>query len=423
MRTEILLDHEPAADGRVVRLLLRVQSEAAARAERRPLNLSLVLDRSGSMHGAKLAAARDAAAMLVRRLSPDDTVSVVAYDDTVTTVAAPAKGDAQATLPREIERIETGGSTNLSGGWLRGREFVAQNLLPTGVNRVILLTDGLANVGIRDPQQLTGLAAQAKAAGVTTTAIGFGSDYDERLLRAMADAGGGSMYYIENVDQAASIFGDELQDLFDLGAQNVAVLVRPGPAARLMAVHHDYASTAGPDGLRIELGDVYAREPKPLLVEMLVAGNTAGETKVAELVVSGDVITEAGIERQVITLPVLLDAAAAPHVEPEVQRELLLQVAAKARREALERRDRGDWDGAAGVLAAAAEKLERAEIADASLREEAEDARAMSRRLASRADSAADRKYMYQRSYDAQRGRSFKQELIRRMKKEEPPEA
>lgn len=96
MKTTILLDHEPVDAGRVVRMLLRVEAEALSRTDRLPLNLSIVLDRSGSMHGGKLHAARAAAALLVRRLSPDDMVSVVAYDDVVHTVAEPAKGAQQA---------------------------------------------------------------------------------------------------------------------------------------------------------------------------------------------------------------------------------------------------------------------------------------------------------------------------------------
>ena len=79
----------------------------------------------------------------------------------------------ERTLPRQIERIETGGMTNLSGGWLKGRELVARNLLERGVNRVLLLTDGQANVGITDMPRLTGLAQQAKRERVTTTTIGF----------------------------------------------------------------------------------------------------------------------------------------------------------------------------------------------------------------------------------------------------------
>jgi Ca-activated chloride channel homolog len=426
MKTSILLDHEPAPGGRLVRALLRIEAEAAPPGDRLPLNLSLVLDRSGSMHGGKLEAARAAAALLVRRLSPDDVVSVVAYDDQVQTVALPAQGAAQATLPRQIESIHTGGSTNLSGGWLRAHELVAENLLTRGVNRIILLTDGLANVGLTDPQQLTGLAAQGKQTGVGTTTIGFGTDYDEALLRAMADAGGGNMYYIENRDQAAAIFADELQGLLDLGAQNVAVLVEPGPAARVVAVHHDYPSAQRGDGLRLELGDIHAREPKPLLVELLLGDDAAGDVLAVTFTISGDVLTADGaVERRTITLPVTVAASEGARIEPEVRRELLLLAAARARREALHLRERGEHDAAADTLRKAGSLL-RSDTAfghDAELQEEASDLSAAVLSFDAHTVSAADEKYHYQRAYSSMSGRRKKAELIRRLKHDEEPPA
>jgi Ca-activated chloride channel homolog len=417
MNTSILLEHQPVEGGRVVRALLRIQADAPERADRLPLNLSLVLDRSGSMHGHKLDAARRAAALLVRRLAPSDVVSVVAYDDGVETVALPATGDAQADLPKRIEAIETGGSTNLSGGWLRGRELVAGGKLERGVNRIILLTDGRANVGITDAQPLTGLASQGKAAGVTTTTIGFGADYDEGLLRGMADAGGGNMYYIEDADQAAAIFNDELQGLLDLGAQNVAVTVQPGPAAEVVAVHHDYPSSPVAGALRLELGDIYAREPKPLLVEVLVRDDASPDVPALTFVVSGDVLLPDGaVEHRVVTLPVTVAASEGARVEPEVQREMILLAAARARREALDRQATGDFQGAANALRAAGGMLREVApfSADAELQEEAADLDLLASSYDAHLISEADRKYMYQRSYSRSTGRQKKAELIRR---------
>src|SRR5689334_6434217 len=273
MQHTVLVDYELAVaqQGFTVRALLKLQGKAPTATNRIPLNLAVVLDRSGSMAGDKLAAARDAAAMLVRRLHPDDTVSVVAYDDQVTTVAEPATGAAQTGLTSQIGSIHPGGSTNLSGGWLRARELVARGKRDGGVNRVMLLTDGLANVGITAPDQLLGLCRTACGAGITTTTIGFGADYDEKLLRGMADAGGANMWYIERADQAADVFAEELDGLLTLSAQTVAVEIRPASVVTLTAVRHQYPSATMPNGAcRLELGDLYAREPKSVLVELFV---------------------------------------------------------------------------------------------------------------------------------------------------------
>lgn len=202
--------------------------------------------------------------------------------------------------------------------------------------------------------------------------------------------------------------------------------VRPAAAARLVAVHHDYPSSNDGSVLRVELGDLYAREPKPLLAEFLVAGDVTLPAAVAELVVSGDVLLEDGrVERQTITLPVTLSNEAA-HIEPEVSRELLLLETARARREALARRERGDFDGAADVLNVARTKLREAGLDDGELMEEQEDLRLMEQSLVSATFMEADAKYMHQRAYNSSTGRRKKDELIRRMKQErnvEPPKA
>jgi Ca-activated chloride channel family protein len=334
MKTTVLLDHEPVPDGGwMVHALRRIEGEAPKDRERAPLNLSLVLDRSGSMSGDKLAAALRAAAMLVRRLSPDDTVSVVAFDNDVAVVAPPATGEAQENLPDLIRTIEVGGSTNLSGGWLRGRELVAAHLRGGGVNRVLLLTDGQANVGITDPGQLTGLCATAAARGVTTTTVGFGADFDEALLTAMADAGRGATYYIEQVDQASGVFEEELEGLLSIAAQNIRITVEPGAGVEHVKVLHDYPSHVDGQALTLEVGDLYAREPRGVLAAFLVPASGVGATGTAELgcfTIKADVLTEAGgVELHEIALPLTLSPEAGGRVEPEVRKEILLLDAAR----------------------------------------------------------------------------------------------
>ena len=423
MRTTILLDHEETPAGRVVRALLRLEGDVPTSATRVPLNLSLVLDRSGSMGGGKLVAAREAAALLVRGLALEDVVSVVAYDDEVSVISEPVSGTGGADVPARIERIETGGSTNLSGGWLRGRELVQSRLAAGGVNRVVLLTDGQANVGLTRHDQLVGMCRAGREHGVSTTTIGFGQDYDEVLLRDMADAGGGNAYYIERSDQAAAIFGDELQGLLGLGAQNVRVEVRPAAAVTLAAVHHEYPRTTAADGaLRLDLGDLYAREPRSLLCEFLVTADAGQATSlpVATLVVTADVVVAEGIEHRRVELPITVSPADGPRVDADIQRELLLLEAARARREALEAERAGEYERGRAHLVAAHTRLSAFAAGDPQLGEEAEDLALSATLYEAREVVEADRKYLRHRAYNVTTGRAAKSELIRRTRRQAP---
>ncbi len=423
MKTTIYLDHQPAEGGteHVVHVLLRLEGEAPPGDRRAPLNLSLVLDRSGSMAGEKLEAAKEAAVQLVRRLAPEDVVSVVAYDDEVRTVAEPGTGGEQAGLTHAIQAIRPGGSTNLSGGWLKGRELVARNRRDGAVNRVLLMTDGLANAGIVDHDQLVGLAATAGREGVGTTTIGFGDGYNERLLRGMADAGLGGTYYIEHADQATEVFGAEIDGLLALSAQNVEVEVRPAAGATLALIHHAYAGADVEGGRRLSLGDLYAREPKSLLAQFLVPASEGDEAvDVATLVVTADVVSAAGVERRELRLPITASLAGGAVVSPEVRREMLLLAAADARTKALEHRDRGEFDEARKCLEATSRRL-RAEMpaGDERLAEEVDDLAAMAERFEEDGVmlSEADAKYLYQRAYSSSTSRMRSSDVISRSKR------
>ena len=419
MNTTVLLDQEQHAHGNVVRALLKIEGEAPTDANRTRLNLSIVLDRSGSMHGAKLHAAREAAALLVQRLAPEDVVSVVAYDDNVRTVAQPAQGTQQ--LSHVIRSIEAGGSTNLSGGWLRGRDYAAGNVAPKTASRVLLLTDGLANVGITDHDQLVGLCAGANENGIRTSTIGFGRDYDEVLLGRMAEAGGGHMHYIEHADQAAAIFAEELAGLLSLAAQNLTLNIAPCAAVRQVAVHHSYPRCQTPSGLRLELGDLYAREPKLVLVEFLLPTTAQDPLEVARLVLQGTVIgADGSVKQQEIALDITTSFAEGPVSNAEVRRELLLLEAAKVRAEVLEDQRRGNYDVAMHKMLKVSEKLVQYSAGDAQVEEEAADIKLLAERMSEEKWTAAESKYMYQRSYDSSRAMRKKQEHIARLQRQKP---
>ena len=414
MRTTLLLDHCPREPhGWSVRALLHIQGTAPADASRSPLNLSLVIDRSGSMQGAKLRAARAAAAHLVRRLRPEDRLSIVVYDDQVDTLVPTTQASNAQDILRAIRQIDAGGSTNLSGGWLRGRELVAETHDAHALNRVLMLTDGQANVGIQDPAQLAALTASARERGITTTTIGFGEDYDEHLLRAMSDEGGGQLYYIERPDQAPGVFAHEIDGLLDVCAQNVTVEFRPEPGV-LITCRHSYPMVAGRANT-FSLGDLYAAEPKPVLFEILLDhAPPLIDLQIATVVVSATVIENGQIEQRTISLPININLSQGAHTEPVIEREALLLEAARAREAAMEAQQQGDFNGARNTLLFTQRKLRQAGLDDADLIEEAQDLDSLAASMDPASFTAADSKYLYQRSQDAMRGVYSKKDLIAR---------
>jgi Ca-activated chloride channel family protein len=200
------------------------------------VNIAFVLDRSGSMGGEdKFGLAARAVREGIEQLAPTDRFAVVVYDGEVDVIAPARAADAAAKREaiRSLQEVGPRGSTDLGGGWMRGAEQVAEALATNGVNRVLLLTDGLANHGITDPSELCRHAAELRARGVSTSTFGVGTDFDERLLGGMADAGGGAFRYIERPDQIRPYLAAEVGELLEVTAR----------AAELRI--------AGPEGLRV----------------------------------------------------------------------------------------------------------------------------------------------------------------------------
>ena len=178
--------------------------------QRQPVALAMVIDRSGSMAGAKLQAACAAAQQLVRQLTPADRISVISFDSEVRTVV-PLSPPSEEAITR-IGRIRSGGQTALFDGWRRHGVAAAGEDLQHHQKRVLLLTDGQANVGLRRLQRWP-LGRNSPGGAISTSCIGLGEDYEERLLLSMAEAGGGNLVHLTAPQQLEAIFQAELEGL------------------------------------------------------------------------------------------------------------------------------------------------------------------------------------------------------------------
>jgi Ca-activated chloride channel homolog len=365
MKADIRMEHQLLAVeaehevNAMLELVAPGRDEAAARP---PLSLAVVIDRSGSMEGEKLETTKRCARFLVDRLLPTDRLALITYDDEVELVAPLAPVDAAA-LGHAIAGIWSGGSTNLSGGWLKGAE-VLLGADGDGPRKVLLLTDGHANVGVADPVRLAGMAREAAANGVGTSTVGFGHGFDEDLLTAIADAGHGNAYFAATPDDAPGIFAQEFEGLLSLVAQNVSVEIRPSEDVQLLAVLNEYPGVGVPGGVQLQLGDAYADERRRVVFRLHIPGMAQlGVAKVADVV-----IRYAGVGERIalheVTVPMvvnLVSADEAASVEPdaEVVEEVLVLEAAKAQDEAIRRADGGDLEGARKLLHEVSEKLRR----------------------------------------------------------------
>ena len=314
------------------------------------------------MAGPKLEITKECAAFLVRRLAPTDELALITYDEEVQLLSPlVAVGDAGPTLLQVIGGIFPGGSTNLSGGWLKGMEALrATN--GAGPRKVLLLTDGLANVGITDPAALVQMTGKAAGAGVGTSTIGFGADFAEELLTQMADDGGGNAHYAPTPDQAPAIFAEEFEGLVSLVAQNVSAEIRPSKDVAMLGVLNEYPAVEVPGGVQVQLGDATARMRRRVVFQLHIPEVASlGVAKVADVVIRyvsvGEEIAQHQVKLPITVNMVSADEAKAVEGDQDVVEEVLILKAARAQEEARNKADEGDFEAAQALLRTAGDEL------------------------------------------------------------------
>lgn len=250
--------------------------EAGAR--RTPVNVSIVLDRSGSMSGEKIRKAREAAIMAIDRLGPDDIVSLVAYNHTVQVLVPATKVRDRNEIYRRIRRIMADGNTALFAGVSKGSHEVRKFMERNRVNRVILLSDGLANVGPSSPGDLADLGRSLIEEGISVTTIGLGQGYNEDLMVQLARASDGNHAFARTASDLARIFGFEFGDVLSVVAKEVEIHIRCAPGVRPIRVLGRRADINGQE-IVTSMNQLYANQEKYLMVEVEVPEDREGRRR------------------------------------------------------------------------------------------------------------------------------------------------
>jgi len=344
-----------------VSLLLELTAPPGdAERQRAPSTLEVVLDRSGSMHGERLAAAKGALDRLIGRLDARDRLGVVTFDDAVDVVIPAAPVADKHALRQRIAAIESGNMTNLSSGYLRGIQEAARASDGAGAT-LLLLSDGHANTGVTDGGALGDIARRAAGNRIATSTLGIGLDYDEALMSTIARGGSGNALFAEEPDTAGAMVAGEVDGLLDQVVQAASLLIRPAGEVAGITLFNDLPAQTVPGGVMIELGDFYAAEQRKLVLTLDVPAMPAlGLAQVAELELS--YVELPSLKAHTVTAPVHVnvvpgDEAAGRIPDPVVRTELAYQRAQESKRragEALRRRDVGE---AHTYYSAAAEAL------------------------------------------------------------------
>lgn len=423
MRAEFSLDYDVVTVEQPQKLYLMAQFTAGTAAgdqARRPLNLSLVIDRSGSMAGDKINYTRHAAQFLVQHLGSRDILSIVLYNDKVETLLPPEPVQRKDAINQQIDGIRVFGTTNLSGGWLEGCTQVATNQSPDYLNRVILMSDGLANRGVTDTPTLVSMALQKQDEGISTTAMGLGNDFNEDLMMEIAHAGGGAFYFIESPEVTPVIFKEELSGLLNVVGQNLTISITTTDHVSLVNQLNAYPMSSDSTTLSYRLGDIFGDEVKTLVLELSIpAMKSIGEAQIATLRFEYDEIKGDKTEHQSMELPVMVNVQPPGEVpqlaDPDVAESVILLKAAQARRQAVKNADAGNYKQAAEGLRSAAQEMEAFGLDNDTLKEEYESLLKQAKRMDRGSENydAYSRKTMVTQSFYTMTNRHDDTQMLR----------
>ena len=338
------------ARGSSIRYLLASITAPAAprRAERLPVNIALILDRSGSMDGEnKFPLAVEAVKQSLRLLTPADRVSIVVFDERVdvilpsTFVTAEAKKQAL----RALQQVRPRGSTDLCSGWMHGSAELSDHLADGTVTRALLLTDGQANHGEVNREVLAHHSAELRRRGIVTSAFGVGADFDERLLRDIANEGGGNFYFVQTAAQIPDLVTSELGEALEVVQRDAELtLTLPRGAEARVLNRFRTRKSHGRTAITVELGDLVSAQELDVVIRVKFP---LGEIGDVQRITGG--IGDNAASTVEFTYASHLENDEQPR-NVEVDREVARVYAGRARAEATEANRHGDFDRARRAL-------------------------------------------------------------------------
>lgn len=337
-----------------VYLRLSLKGAAMPRLERRtPVNVALVLDRSGSMKGDRIRGAKDAAVMALQRLAAEDVVALVVYNHGVDVLQPAARLGADHALKQKIERVEADGRTALYAGVVAGADEVKKHLAARSVNRVILLSDGLANVGPSTPRELGELGRELGAKGISVTTIGLGLDYNEDLMQRLAASSDGNHAFVEKASDLSAIFNAEFGDALSILAQDIDIEIECRIGFKPVRVLGREAKIEG-NRIRMKLNQLQGANERYIVVEMDAPDMRApGEAEIAAIAVDYLDLSSGQRQRSETRAKGTFSASdkdAEASINKSVMSQVAAQVATETSEKAVEMRDKGDVTGARKLL-------------------------------------------------------------------------
>lgn len=330
--------------------------------DRAPVNVAIVLDKSGSMDGEKIIKAREAAKMAIRRLNKNDIVSVVLYDSTVRVIVPATKVSDKEAICAQIDRIAAKGSTALFAGVSKGAAEIRKFINKERVNRVLLLSDGQANIGPKSPGALGELGGSLIKDGISVSTIGLGSGYNEDLMFKLADRSDGNHAFAENGVDLVRIFDAEFGEILSVVAQEVLVKIECADGVRPVRVIGREAEISGASAT-VLLNQLYSGQEKYIVMEVEVPASRAKTSRqVARVELSYANMVTNTTDTLASTVAVRftdIELAVTENANKEVMSSCVLQLATMENNRALALRDAGKVEEARRVLLGNGIRLEK----------------------------------------------------------------